>query len=109
MQKQKLVFSGMQVDSDYTAVQYTCKFTVVCAGDGLWGCEAGRRVNVTGINVVTNAYEDSVNVQISVEHDSTWDIYTDTAFEAAISSALGFPVRFTEQGMQEDEIASMEA
>jgi hypothetical protein len=46
---------------------------------------------------------------VNVTHDSTWDIYTDSAFEAAISEALGFTVGFTEQGMQEDEFASMEA
>jgi beta-lactamase class D len=58
---------------------------------------------------VTNAYEDAVSVMVNVEHNSTWDIYTDTGFESAISAALGFAVTFTEQGMQEDELASMEA
>ena len=42
-------------------------------------------------------------------HDSTWDIYTDYGFAAAISKALGYEVRFTEQGMQDDYCASMEA
>ena len=109
MAKAKLTFNGMIVDSDYTSVQYTCKFTVVTAGDGLWGCEAGRKVKVEGITVVTNAYEDTVSVMVNVEHDSEWDIYTDSGFESAISEALGFDVRFTEQGMQEDNYASMEA
>jgi hypothetical protein len=52
----------------------------------------------------TSGYKDIV-----VMHDSTWDIYSDSAFEAAISAALGYDVGFTEQGMQEDERASMEA
>jgi hypothetical protein len=45
---------------------------------------------------------------VDVEHDTTWDIYTDSGFEAAISAALGFDVGFTEQGMQDDGYASME-
>ena len=109
MQKQTLIVDSMDVDKDFTAVRYNCNFVVETAGDGFWGCEAGRKVRVEGISVVTNAFDGEVNVQVQVEHDSTWDIYTDTAFEAAISSALGFNVGFTEQGMQEDNYASLEA
>ena len=108
MQKQTLIFDSMDVDKDFTAVRYNCDFVVETAGDGLWGCEAGRRVRVTGISVITNAYEDEVSIMVNVTHDSTWDIYTDTAFEEAISTVLGIAVGFTEQGMQEDELASME-
>ncbi|NCZ60308.1 MAG: hypothetical protein EBX71_09275 [Betaproteobacteria bacterium] len=50
----------------------------------------------------------TATLQVDVAHDSTWDIYTDTAFESAVSGALGFDVGFTEQGMQEDGVASME-
>lgn len=103
-----LVFNGMEVGEDYTSVRYTCNFVVETAGDGLWGCEAGRQVRVNEITVVTNAYDDCVSVMVNVEHDSTWDIYTDSGFETAISKALEFNVRFTEQGMQEDNYASME-
>lgn len=106
---QKLVFKGMTVDSDYTAVNFDCNFVVTTAGDGLWGCEAGRKVNVNGITVITNAYDSEVGVMVNVSHDSEWDIYTDSGFESAISDALGFAVGFTEQGMQEDFLASMEA
>ena len=31
--------------------EYDCDFTVTTAGDGLWGCEAGRQVRVTAISV----------------------------------------------------------
>jgi len=106
---QKLTLASFTKEDDYTAQAFDCDFTVTCTGDGLWGCEAGRRVHVTGISIVTNAYDDNLYVQVNVTHDSTWDIYTDTAFETAISEAVGFAVRFTEQGMQEDNLASMEA
>ena len=106
---QKLTLTRFEKHSDFIAQDFACAFTVTTAGDGLWGCEAGRQVNVTGISIVTNTYDDELYVQVNVTHNSTWDIYTDSAFEAAISDAVGFAVTFTEQGMQEDNFASMEA
>jgi hypothetical protein len=98
-----------KVENGWTVMQYAANFTVTTAGDGLWGCEAGRKVNVTNIYVITEGDDEDALKTVNVEHDSTWDIYTDGAFERAISEALGFTVAFTEQGMQEDEFASMEA
>lgn len=106
---QKLTLASFEKAEDYTAQNFDCDFTVITAGDGLWGCEAGRKVRVTGISIVTNAFDSDLNVMVNVAHNSDWDIYTDSAFETAISEAVGFAVRFTEQGMQEDELASMEA
>ncbi len=96
-------------DEDCVIKRYDCDFTVETAGDGLWGCEAGRKVHVTGIAVIENDYDGEIYTMVNVTHNSTWDIYTDSGFESAISKAVGFEVRFTEQGMQEDEFASMEA
>jgi hypothetical protein len=81
------------------------EFTVECKGDSLWGDTAGRSVRVT--QIVVDEDEDGYK-HILVRHDSDWDIYTDTGFESAISAALGYSVSFTEQGMQEDGLASME-
>ena len=106
---QKLTLTRFEKAEDYTAQDFACNFTVTCAGDSLWGNTARRKVKVTGISIVTNAYEDAVSVMVNVAHNSTWDIYTDTGFAEAISEAVGFAVNFTEQGMQEDELASMEA
>jgi len=106
---QKLTLTRFEKDADCIVQDFDCDFVVTTAGDGLWGCEAGRRVHCTGISIVTNAYEDEVYVQVNVTHDSEWDIYTDSAFEEAISEAVGFEVRFTEQGMQDTNFASMEA
>ena len=92
-----------------TITNYACDFIVETDGDGLWGCEAGRKINVRGITVINEQYDvDEVYTLVNVEHDSTWDIYTDTGFETAISEAVGFAVTFTEQGMQDDGMASME-
>ena len=84
----------------------TFPFTVTLAGDSIWGYEGPLTVTVSDISVYTD--EDDYT-SIYVEHDTTWNIYTDTGFEDAISEKLGYDVQFTEQGMQEDGVASMEA
>jgi hypothetical protein len=82
-------------------------FTVTLAGDSIWDYEGPKTVTVTDISVYAD--EDDGYKSISVEHDTTWNIYTDSGFENAVSDALGYAVQFTEQGMQEDGVASMEA
>jgi len=106
---QQLTLVRFAKEEDCVISEFACKFTVTTAGDGLWGCEAGRQVNVNGITIITNSYDDELYLMVNVSHDSEWDIYTDSGFESAISEALGFSVGFTEQGMQEDFYASMEA
>lgn len=108
MSKQLTLVSTEQEDNAVIK-RYDCDFVVETAGDGIWGCEAGRKINVTGITVIEETFDDYKYTLVNVEHDTTWEIYTDTGFESAISEALGFKVSFTEQGMQEDEYASMEA
>ena len=85
----------------------TFPFKVQLAGDSIWGYEGPQTVTVSDISVYTD--EDLGYTSIEVEHDTTWDIYTDSGFESAISKALGYDVTFTEQGMQQNGMASMEA
>ena len=93
--------------------------TFKLAGDGLWGAEAGREVTLTGFDVQymnSNTYEPceegddhAVIGHVTVDHDSTWDVYTDSAFrEAAANYTNIMGLDFTEQGMQNDNQASME-
>ena len=84
----------------------TFPFTVTLAGDSIWGYEGPQTVTVTDISVYAD--EDDGYTSIYVEHDTTWNIYTDSGFEDAISEKLGYDVQFTEQGMQADGVASME-
>jgi hypothetical protein len=92
-------------------------FTVELAGDSIWEYEGADEVTVTGIslyyvdedyNTVEADAEGARLLDVHVEHDTDWRIYTDSGFERAISEKLGFDVQFTEQGMQEDGCASME-
>jgi hypothetical protein len=52
--------------------------------------------------------EDDGYRKVDVEHNGPWTIYTDSGFAEAISDLVGFQVDFTEQGMQNDGMASME-
>ena len=89
-------------------------FTVALAGDSIWGCDIET---VTVNKIIIDTYEEDIEEGIDyktiwVEHDGgegSWRMYTDSGFEDAISEVLGYPVQFTEQGMQEDGVASMEA
>ena len=93
--------------------------TFTLAGDGLWGAERGRSVTLTGFTVEymnsetyepCNEGDDHALIgHVTVEHDSTWDVYTDSAFsEAAANFTNCMGLAFTEQGMQADGQASME-
>lgn len=93
--------------------------TFKLAGDGYWGAEAGRTVTISGYTVRRYTAEDIADgvdwaaegdiAHVTVEHDSTWDVYTDSAFVAAAQQYTGIAdLNFTEQGMQDDNYASME-
>ena len=96
------------------------KHTFTLNGDGLWGAEAGREVTITGFNIdywidpksyeqVSEDTDGAVIGHVTVEHDSTWDVYTDSAFRDAARNITGIAdLDFTEQGMQNDNEASME-
>jgi hypothetical protein len=106
---QKLTLVRYEVESDCVITEFACNFVAQCDGTSIWGDTNNKQVNVTGICVIHNAYEDYIVTQVNVTHNAEWQIYTDRGFERAISDAVGFAVSFTEQGMQEDEYASMEA
>lgn len=106
-----ITLTGTEIDGDSTFKYYDCDFVVKLAGDSIWDCKIDS-VRVTGITVVETDYDGEIVRMVNVEHDGeeeSWRMYTDSGFEAAISEALGIDVRFTEQGMQEDGYASMEA
>jgi hypothetical protein len=100
-------------DDDSTTTHYTCNERVVLAGDSLWDCTL---TEVTVTDICVTEFEDfkSINVYYDVdgvegtEVEDSWTMYTDTGFESAISELLGYTVAFTEQGMQDNGIASLE-
>lgn len=95
--------------------EYTQQFKVKLAGDSIWDCKL-ETVTVNKIIVEDFTDDDDESMHghktIWVEHDGgegSWRIYTDSGFEEAISAELMLEVHFTEQGMQQDGTASMEA
>jgi len=91
-------------EEDATITQHTVEGTVTLAMDSFWDYEGPQTVNIESITLI----EEDDYTMVNVVHDTTWNIYTDSGFEQAISELLGFEVMFTEQGMQDDGFASME-
>ena len=90
---------------------YEVDGNVKLAMDSIWDYDGSDTVAVKSIQVietVDSEDNDSNYKMVNVEHDATWQIYTDSGFENAISKTLNMDVSFTEQGMQEDNYASME-
>ena len=95
-------------DEGTTYTSYDVEGYAELDGTSIWDYDYDKhsmRVNVTHIGVTE--YDEGYK-SIYVTHDAGWQIYTDRGFEDSISSVLGFDVGFTEQGMQDDEMASME-
>jgi len=104
-----LTLVNTTTDTDgMTHTEYACDFVAECAGDSLWADTSNLRVRVTGIDIFEGGDYGEGYKQVDVAHNADWEIYTDTGFEAAISTALGYDVQFTEQGMQDTGFASME-
>jgi hypothetical protein len=97
-------------DEGTTYTSYDVEGFAELDGSSIWDYDYdknGMQVAVTHIGVTEYDDEDA-NKSIYVTHEAGWQIYTDRGFEDSISSVLGFDVGFTEQGMQDDEMASME-
>ena len=83
---------------------------VTLAGDSYWRMSSGSEiVSIESITIREYDIDDEHYFDVYVRHDSDWRIYTDTGFERAISAAIGHEVRWSEQGMQEDGMAHLEA
>ena len=98
-------------DGAYTDI-FEGTLNVKCDGSSIWDDTNGKEVTVTQIAVhelKLPEFSCEGYTEINVLHNADWEIYTDRGFEKAISDFLGFTVIFTEQGMQENGRASMEA
>jgi hypothetical protein len=97
-------------DEGQTTYCFACNETVTLSGDSLWGyTSAEEQVTIVGINVHAEEYDGdtyySVNAQLAEERI----IYTDDAFADAVSNLLNMQVDYTEQGMQDEGLVSLEA
>ena len=85
------------------------RIAIETAGDSLWRDSGSEIVSIRSITIREYDIDDEHYFDVYVRHDSDWRIYTDTGFERAISAAIGHEVRWSEQGMQEDGMAHLEA
>ncbi len=91
---------------------------VKCDGTSIWTNTAGWEGLVSRLTVKARKYGDGpgdVYVHVNVDHDfPSWEIYTDEGFEKEISEIMSaylgdvVQIQFTEQGMQDFDVASME-
>lgn len=100
-------------DGACTHTHYDVEGYAQCDGTSIWGYEGDLKVAVSSIDVFVEDYGDGdYGTMIYVAHNAggngDWRIYTDRGFEDSISKALQTDVMFTEQGMQDDGVASME-
>ena len=85
------------------------RIAIETAGDSYWRESGSEIVSIHSITIREYDMDDEHYFDVYIRHDSDWTIYTDTGFERAISAAIGHEVRWSEQGMQEDGIAHLEA
>jgi hypothetical protein len=116
MYSNKLTLVSTEVDEDVLLTDFKCNVDVTLAGDSAWDCDI-ERVTITGVHISETFDEDGdVNVHIGVtynvdgdeDYEGSWRLYTDSGFEEAVGDLLATEVQFTEQGMQDDNYASME-
>ena len=98
------------VDEEQTTYSFTCNETVTLAGDSLWGyTQAEEQVTIVGINVHEEQYDDEVYYMVYAQLAEERIVYTDAALADAVSTLLNMQVDYTEQGMQDEGLVSLEA
>ena len=119
----KLTLVSKETDEDFVSTHYSCDVRATLTHDSIWDCTLtdADDIRICRICVTEgvaggdyNSYR-SVNVYYTVNGfddcealEGSWRLYTDTGFENTVSELLGETIFFTEQGMQEDGVASME-
>lgn len=104
----KIVSTAVEHEDFGTVTTHTVEGTAQLDGTSIWGYDYSKLGNEVAVKQITVIDEGEGYMQVNVAHNTGWQIYTDRGFERCISELLGFNVAFTEQGMQDDEYASME-
>ena len=112
-----LTFVSKEADENVLLTDFTCNVDVTLAGDSLWDCTL-EAVTITGVYIAETFDEEDGDIYTHIavaytvdgneDYEGSWRLYTDSGFADAVSKLLLTDVIFTEQGMQEDNYASME-
>jgi len=71
--------------------------------------QAGEQVTITAINVHAEEYDGEVYYSVNAQLAEERVVYTDDSFADAVSRLLNMQVDYTEQGMQDEGLVSLEA
>jgi hypothetical protein len=93
-------------DSESKYYEYTGKaFAIRPSGESVWADKADIPSVINVESIMISHYPDMDDyVELTMEHDGPWEIYTDKAVEAALEKTLGMPsgsIKWSEQGQQE--------
>ena len=112
-----LTFVSKEADENVLLTDFTCNVDVTLAGDSIWDCTL-EAVTITGVYIAETFNEEDGDIYTHIavaytvdgneDYEGSWRLYTDSGFEEAVGKLLLTDVSFTEQGMQEDNYASME-
>ena len=100
-----LTLQAVEHDCEYTGYFYTCNERVVCGGETLWNYTQANEV-LTVTNIAVYVREDYCDVNVTLAEERV--VYTDAQFAQAVSKLLNMQVDYTEQGMQDYGLVSME-
>ena len=103
------LFERIDMRQNETERTIESRIAIETAGDSYWRESGSEIVSIHSITIREYDMDDEHYFDVYVRHDSEWTIYTDSGFERAISDAIGHEVRWSEQGMQEDGMAHLEA
>jgi hypothetical protein len=99
--------SGIEEDDNESKYyEYTGKgFAIRPSGQSVWADKADIPSVINVESIMISHYPDMDDyVELTMEHDGPWEIYTDKAVEAALEKTLGMPsgsIKWSEQGQQE--------
>ena len=102
-------FERIDMRQNETQRTIESRIAIETAGDSYWRESGSEIVSIHSITIREYDMDDEHYFDVYVRHGSEWTIYTDSGFERAISDAIGHEVRWSEQGMQEDGMAHLEA
>ena len=102
-------FERIDMRQNETERTIESRIAIETAGDSYWRESGSEIVSIHSITIREYDMDDEHYFDVYVRHDSEWTIYTDSGFERAISDAIGHEVHWSEQGMQEDGMAHLEA
>ena len=113
----QLTQKEVETDEDFVNTTYTCDVEIQLAGDSIWDCNLDKvqlKTICISEGVAGGDYDGyiTINAYYEVdgddEYEDSWRMYTDSGFTDAVSELLGYEVSYTEQGMQDDGMASLE-